>query len=274
MIALSKDKNKLVAEQATYWATFRQGNEWFALWDWRKSGIDLEYERKVSSMKVKRNRILDAQMPFNERKGNARDMAKDPVGAQMLMGLLAEDQLPGELHPVVEEFLLKNDNEALRMQAAGYFRETKDEGAFSVSDILRLGGNVLNGEGIFKKNCANCHRVKSDGQDIGPDLTDIKSKFDRQALLDAVIRPDAGIVFGYEAWTINLHDGQSFFGFLIADGAQTVTIKDLAGKNHVIETASIRTRKKQEGSIMPSPQALGVTEQDLADVTAYLIDLQ
>lgn len=273
MITLSKDRNKLVAEQATYWVTFRQGNEWFALWDWRKSGIDLEYERKVSAMKVKRSRILDSQMPFNERKWNARDMAKDPVGAQMLMGLLAEDQLPADLYPVVEEFLLKNENEALRIQAAGYFSEAKGGGSFSVSGILKLKGDASNGEDIFKKNCASCHRVKSDGQDIGPDLTKIKTKFDRQALLDAIIHPDAGIVFGYEAWTINLKDGQSFFGFLIADGPQTVTIKDLTGKNHVMEATSIRTRKKQEGSLMPAPKALGLTEQDLADLAAYLITL-
>ena len=106
---------------------------------------------------------------------------------------------------------------------------------------------------------------------IGPDLTSIKTKFDRSALLNEIINPDAGIVFGYEAWTISLSDGQSFFGFLVADGPQTVTIKDLAGKNHVIETAQIRSRKKQEGSLMPSPVALGLSDQDLADLSEYLL---
>ena len=81
-------------------------------------------------------------------------------------------------------------------------------------------------------------------------------------------------MFGYEAWTINLHDGQSYFGFLLADGPQTVTIKDLSGKNRVIETAQISSRRKQEKSIMPSPDALGLTEQDLADISKYLLTMK
>ena len=112
------------------------------------------------------------------------------------------------------------------------------------------------------------------GATVGPDLTAIRNKFDRNALLDAIIHPDAAIVFGYEAWTINLADGQSYFGFLIADGPRTITVKDLAGKSHVIETSQIRSRKKQGKSIMPAPDALGLTEQDLADVSEYLMTLR
>lgn len=274
MVSLSKDKNEMVAGQARYWLTFRQGNDWFALWDWRKTGIDLEHERKVSAMKVKRNRIMNAEMPLDERRRNARDMAKDPVGAQMLLGLLAEDQLPKDLYPVVEENILKNTDATVRIQAAGYFGADEGGITLSASSIAGIKGSATRGEGIFKEQCATCHRVKDSGKDIGPDLTAIRNKFDRQALVEAIISPDAGIVFGYEAWTITLSDGQSFFGFLLADGAQTVTIKDLTGKRHVIETATIRSRKKQEGSLMPSPEALGLNEQALADLAAYLTAIE
>ncbi|MGC1244213.1 MAG: PVC-type heme-binding CxxCH protein [Chryseosolibacter sp.] len=272
MIALSKEKDERIAEQATYWLTFRQGNEWYALWDWDKTGIDLEYERTVAQMKIKRSRVLDEQMPLNERKWNARDMAKDPVGGQMILGLLADDQLPQVLYPVVEETLLKNANPAVQMRAVGFFRRADADKSFSIPGVLALKGNRRGGESIFKKSCASCHRVKGHGQAIGPDLTYIHDKFDRRALLDAIIFPDTAVVFGYEAWTINLTDGQSYFGFLIADGAQTVTIKDLTGKNHTILTKEIRSRKKQEGSLMPIPQQLGLTAQDLADVTEFLVE--
>jgi putative membrane-bound dehydrogenase-like protein len=274
MVELSRDSSKLVAEQATYWVTFRQGNEWFALWDWKESGIDLEYERAVTSMKVKRSRILDAQMPLDEKKRSARDMAKDPVGAPMLLGMVAEGQLPSELLPFVEEIMLKNESEAVRMQAASYFKNDREAKGFSAPSIAKMTMNASNGENVFARSCSACHRVKGNGKDIGPDLTAIRTKFDREALLNEIINPDAGIVFGYEAWTISLSDGQSFFGFLVADGAQTVTIKDLAGKNHVIETAKISSRKKQEGSLMPSPVALGLSDQDLADLSEYLLTVK
>ncbi|MEX2234913.1 MAG: PVC-type heme-binding CxxCH protein [Cyclobacteriaceae bacterium] len=274
MIQLTKDKNPTVAEQATYWVTFRHGNDWYALWDWSKSGIDAAYEQKVSSMKIKRGRILDPQMPLNEKKWSAREMAKDVVGAQMLLGLLAEDQLPKELYAFVEELISKNENASVRMQASGYFKSKGAGEQYSVPQIVKLKADVTSGKNVFEKTCATCHRVKETGTEIGPDLTSIKNKFDRNTLLEAIINPDAGIVFGYEAWTISLTDGQSFFGFLIADGERTVTVKDLTGKNHVIENSRIRSRKKQDKSLMPAPDGLGLTEQDLADLSEYLMTVR
>lgn len=271
MISLSGDTNKLVSEQATYWLSFREDNDWFALWDWRKSGIDLEYQRRVASMKIKRNRILDRQMPFNEKRASARDMARDAVGARMLLNMVAEDALPEALYAFVEEQVLKNEDPAVRMQATGYFKGKKDGERFSIGDITGLAARESTGEGLFRKHCSACHRLGNAGKDIGPDLTGIQRKFDRQTLLEAIIEPDAGVVFGYEPWTITLTDDQSFYGFLIGDGSESVTLKDLSGKIHVIRTALIRSRKKQEGSLMPSPEALGLTEQDLADLSEYLM---
>lgn len=273
MLDLSKNENKLVAEQATYWVSFRQGNTWYALWDWRKSGIDLEHERKVAAMKIRRNRILDEQMPLHEKKSNARQMARDVVGAQMLFSMIAEEQLPRELYPFVEEQILTNEDAAVRMQATGYFRRETETGNHSIDEIVKLRGDVSAGKTIFQRNCSTCHRVRDTGSDIGPDLTAIKNKFDRKTLLDAIIHPDAGIVFGYEVWTINLRDGQSFFGFLLADGQQTVTLKDLTGKQHVIDKTEIRSRKKQEHSLMPPPASLSLTAQNLADISEYLMKL-
>ena len=274
MMALSKDEDKVIADQATYWLTFRQGNDWFALWDWRKSGMDLEYQRRLASMKVKQNRLLDAQMPANEKRWAARDMAKDDAGVQMLLTIIAEGKLPADVSEYVEELLSSHENVAVRLQAASYFSTKEESSPFSLAAIAEIKGERRRGQGIFEKHCSTCHKVKSKGSIIGPDLSAINNKFDKQTLLDAVIHPDAGIVFGYEPWTITLRDGRSFFGFLVADGPQTVTVRDLTGKNHVVETSLIRARKKHDKSIMPSPQALGLTAQDLADVSEYLMKLR
>ena len=107
--------------------------------------------------------------------------------------------------------------------------------------------------------------------DVGPNLTQIKNKFQREALLDAIVNPNAGIVFGYEAWLITTKSGDSFFGFLVADGAQAVVIRDLRGIKHTIPTTTIVSRKKQPSSLMPEPSSLGLTDQNLADIAAYLM---
>ncbi|HEY9489192.1 MAG TPA: c-type cytochrome, partial [Chryseosolibacter sp.] len=271
MISLVRNENKSVAEQAAYWLAFRQGNDWFALWDWKRTGIDLEYERKLALMKVRRNMILDPKMPLDEKERNARGMARDVVGVHMLLGMVSEDLLPQELSPLVEELFSRHDNENVRIQGANYFSRRVDSERYTPTAIGMLKKNAAEGAIIFEKTCATCHRFGNNGGTIGPDLTAIRNKFDRDALLDAIINPDAGIVFGYEAWTVNLKDGQSFFGFLLAENTQTVTLRDLAGKNHLIPVSQIRSRKKQEKSVMPSPESLGLSEQDLADLSEYLM---
>ncbi len=274
MITLSKSENKEVAEQATYWLTFRQSNDWYSLLDWSKTGINAALEQKVNAMKVKRGRILDALMPLDEKKWNAQDMAKDPIGGQMLLGLVAEKKLPEPLVPVVEALLIENPDRSVRIQASLYFKKPGSDISFSIPSIMKMNKDALTGKSIFSTSCATCHRVHGAGMEVGPELSLIRTKFDREGLLDAIINPSAGIVFGYESWTIALNDGQSFFGFLVAEGDQTVIIKDLTGAKHTIPKDRISSRKKLDKSLMPEPFALGLSEQDLAHVSEYLMTLK
>ncbi len=273
MLDLANSSDSLVSEQATYWITFRQGNEWFALSDWKKSGIDLEHERTVAAMKVKRNLVLDPQMPIDEKKRSIRFMARDPVGMQMLLGSLAEERIPRSLYPFVEEVTNLYGDEKIRLQAAAYFGDS-NAADYSLDRITALTGNAGVGSEKFAAQCLTCHRVSGKGATIGPDLSSIRDKFDQRTLLQSIISPDAGIVFGYEAWTVTLSDGQSFFGFLVAESPETLTIRDLTGKNRVLRVESIASRVKQERSLMPSPNVLGLNEQDLADIASYLMALK
>lgn len=273
MITLAGTRDSIVSEQATYWVTFRQGNEWFSLWDWKKSGIDVEHERTVATMKVKRNLILDPRMPVAEKKRSIRYMARDQVGMQMLLGILAERQVPPSLFPFVKEMIGLYGDEKVRLQAASYFANA-DGASYSVDRIVALRGDAGAGEATFATQCLTCHRAGGKGATIGPDLSAIKDKFDRRTLLEAIIEPNAGIVFGYEAWTITLRDGQSFFGFLVADSPESLTLRDLTGKNRVLRTETIASRVKQENSLMPAPNVLGLDEQELADIAAYLMALK
>lgn len=272
MIGLTKAPDSAIAAQASYWLAFRQGNNWFALWDWKKAPIDLERERKVAVMRVKRNVLLNEQLPLAEKKRAARAMASDPVGMQMLLGVIAEGRLDQSLFQFVEGLVQQYGDDKVRIQAASYFQKAATRGTgYQVAAIRALKGDPVAGESVVATKCLTCHRVGNRGATIGPDLTGIKDKFDHATLLDAIIDPNAGIVFGYEAWTITLKDGQSYFGFLVADGQETVTIRDLTGKNHILRTEQIATRNKQENSLMPSPSTLGLSEQDLANVAAYLM---
>ena len=274
MVSLARSPLKDVAEQATYWLSFRQSNDWYSLLDWGKTGINVERERQIAAMKVRQGKILDEHQPFNEKKWNATAMAKDPIGGQMLLDLKRENKLPAEINEVVAQNIFQNPDQGIRIQATGYFTKPGVARLYSIESIVKLKSDAIEGEKVFGKNCATCHKIKQAGKDVGPELTQIRRKFDRKALLDAVINPDAGIVFGYEGWLICTREGESVFGFIIADGTETVVVKDLAGNKRVIKVSSIASREKQQKSVMPDPASLGLTEQHLADLTAYLMSLK
>jgi putative membrane-bound dehydrogenase-like protein len=273
MIELSKSSLADVNEQATYWVVFRQGNDWYSLIDWSKTGIDVERQRIIENMKVRMSKILDERLPFNEKKRNTQDMARNAIGGQMLLGMVAENKLPKELYPVVEELIFRNPDRSVRILASSFFKKPGTTQSYAISAIAKLKHDVVAGQALFAANCATCHRVKLVGTDIGPDLTFINKKFDREGLLDAIINPDGGIVFGYDPWIITTKEGDSYYGFLLADGEKTIVIKDISGKKHVVNTSEVSSRKRQEKSLMPEPSSLGLTEQNLADLTGYLISL-
>jgi hypothetical protein len=59
MLDLSKSKLTDVAEQAKYWLSFRQSNDWFDLLDWSKTGLNLEQEKRMAQMKAGREKMLN-----------------------------------------------------------------------------------------------------------------------------------------------------------------------------------------------------------------------
>jgi putative heme-binding domain-containing protein len=50
-----------------------------------------------------------------------------------------------------------------------------------------------------------------------------------------------------------------------------VVIKDAAGQKQTIPTAKIASRKQYTTSLMPDPVSMGLSEQQLADLVAYLL---
>lgn len=274
MNVLAKNPLPDVSEGATYWLAFRQSNDWYTLLDWKNTGVDTKYVRKVSAMKVRMGKILDEHMPLDERTWNTEAMAKDSVGGEMLLGMVSEGKLPKELYPVAERTIFENPNMSVRVQASLYFKKPGSSKNYSIPAIVKLPFHAAAGKAVFAQKCATCHRVKEMGHDVGPELTLIGKKFDRNALLDAVINPSAGLVFGYEAWTITTKEGESYFGFLVGDNKQNVVIKDLSGIKHAIPSSTIASRTRQEKSLMPEPSALGLSEQDLADISEFLLTLK
>ena len=193
----------------------------------------------------------------------------------MVLGSIAEGKFPKRLVDEAKRLLLQSENEQIKLQASSVFTDNNPEkNSYSIETIRGLKASSIRGKQLFEKSCAVCHRVATMGKDIGPELTRIGGKYDQERLVQAITEPSAGIVFGYESWTINTSDGLSYYGFMLGEGADAVVVKDLSGVKHTIPVKKIKTRMKSPKSIMPDAAAFGYNEQDLADLSAYLLTLK
>ena len=300
MIDLTKSTDKDVADQANYWTGFRRGNDWATLLNWEEL-MPTKVSATEQKMLAKRQVLLDEYKTDAEKRKVAIEMAKDVEGAKLLIGLAADNKLSEDLIKAAGPNIRRNSDQTVRTMAKEHFPWKRPETTVStetsaapkastnppagsepiltaslnnnsgIAQIAALTGNERTGQAVFKANCATCHRHKQLGNDVGPELTQIHQKFDKNALLDAILNPSAGIAFGYEPWLVTTKTGQTYYGLLVSDGEQSVVIKGVTGQRHTIPTDKIASRRQYKTSLMPNPEAMGLKPQQVADLTAFLL---
>jgi putative membrane-bound dehydrogenase-like protein len=273
MLSLTKSSLKDVRETAGYWLTFRRTNDWADLLDWKDAAAQASPQmQRMMKLQVD----VGSELPMPQRVKAAEEMARDAAGGKMLLALAAENRLPNEVKTAVAKVIYNNPDLQVRSLAADYFpREGKDwKGKlYSVDYIAKLQPDARHGQQVFATFCTTCHKHGQTGAEIGPDLTEIHKKFDQKSLLDALINPSAALVFGYEPWLVTTKKGETVYGFLVSDGA-TLVLKDAGGQQHAFRKDQIKSRKQLTTSLMPEPSALGLNDQDLADLTGYLLSFK
>lgn len=139
--------------------------------------------------------------------------------------------------------------------------------------LAALAGDVGRGRELFRGRgtCSSCHVVSGLGGALGPELSQVRKKFGKREILDAMLNPSASIAFGFDSWTLFLKDGRVLAGSILADG-DLLVLRDFSGQRQVVDAKLIARREKQNLSLMPEAPSLGLGAQDLADLAAFLAD--
>jgi putative membrane-bound dehydrogenase-like protein len=145
-------------------------------------------------------------------------------------------------------------------------------------EILKLMGDPIRGEQVYNKSsasqCKNCHVIRGQGKDLGPELSLIGKKYERGALLETILEPSKAISHGYETYVAETTDGQIFAGFLLQQNKSSITLRGADGKQLRLDAKKVESLTKSEKSIMPELVLRDVTAQDAADLLAYLMTLK
>ena len=259
-----------VAEGAAWWLRHRSRNDWR---HYDLPGLDVpaaDVASEHADAMLAHLAVLTDEDAWNDDRAKAAfDMVGDPFGASLLLALRNERKLPWVANQGVEGQIFANPSPTVRRVAEAFYAlpeaKTWDTGA-----IAAMEGDVGRGQMTFYAKCARCHVIGEGGLDIGPALTAVGGKYDREALLDQIAYPSEGVAHGYETHLVTTKEGAALYGFRLAEG-ETVVVKDEYGRQHAVDRADVLLQTTFEHSLMPTPDELGLSGQDLADLATFLM---
>ncbi|MDE0770506.1 MAG: c-type cytochrome [Opitutaceae bacterium] len=130
-------------------------------------------------------------------------------------------------------------------------------------------GDLARGKRVFQSVCIACHKLDGVGVDLGPNLASVT---DRRpgSLLSGILDPNASVESKYGSYLASAKDGRSVLGILISENGANITIKDQANQEHVILRSELVSLTNTGRSLMPDGLETSLTQQNLADVIAYV----
>ena len=133
------------------------------------------------------------------------------------------------------------------------------------------GGDPGAGAIVFEDNCMECHMIKGEGEEIGPDLSAISSE-GLKFISESIIEPSKHIEEGFETYEVIDLEGRKTTGLKTRDDAEEVDITKATGEVVTIAKSDIKEINTGDlPSIMPNDLIEALTVKDYQDVLSYLI---
>ena len=137
------------------------------------------------------------------------------------------------------------------------------------STVSNLNGDAEKGHKLFTRNCVNCHRLKDEGHEVGPNLEMVSDK-PIEWLLTAIFDPNAAIEARYQAQSVKLKSGEVITGIISAETANNLVLRLPGGTDFPVLREDIVKQKASGVSLMPDGMETVLTPQDVADLIRYL----
>src|SRR5205823_11351192 len=122
-----------------------------------------------------------------------------------------------------------------------------------------------------KSQCLKCHRLGSQGEQVGPELTGIGGRFSRIHIIESILEPSRTIAPSFETVALSLKDGSELSGILISEKDGMLTLADNQGRKHLISRSTVTEQRIQSLSAMPEGLERGWTTEEFIDLIAFLV---
>jgi len=142
---------------------------------------------------------------------------------------------------------------------------------------LKKPRDLANGKRLYTlTTCAACHAFQGEGGLSGPDLSNVRGRYTPHDLLDNILNPSKVINPQYGQFTFLLHDGRQITGRLLTKQGDVQEVgtdpTNPRAKVERLEDKDVESMEPSRLSAMPAGLLDTLTEDDILDLMAYLID--
>lgn len=203
-------------------------------------------------------------------------LVQSEAGAsRLLAAITAGDVRPSEIERDKKQLLINHPQETVRTEARKVLEVTAGNRKQVVEDYLtalNLEADAARGKQVFTKTCSVCHKVGSEGHEVGPDLASTQNK-SVDDLLIALMDPNREAQPAFVNYTAQTVDGKVFTGMIAAENAASVTLKRAEAKQDVIPRDLLEVISSSGQSLMPEGLEKDLSKQQVADVLAFIKSL-
>ncbi len=136
------------------------------------------------------------------------------------------------------------------------------------------GRDFENGKNMFvATTCITCHSMRGEGANIGPDLTQLGTRFSPEDMLMAIIEPNDVISDQYNSIVYTLKDGKSVVGRLMNETEDSYVVSQnpyAPDLTREIPKDQVTGTKHSSISWMPPGTVNRLNAEELKDLLAYL----
>jgi putative heme-binding domain-containing protein len=165
------------------------------------------------------------------------------------------------------------DDENTKRRAQALFSDAgvvnRKDAIDKMRSALSLTGSSENGKRVFTNVCGNCHIYGSEGQSVGPVLTEINRK-SKESLLHDILDPNAAVDTKYINHRVETKDGDLHMGIVDSETDESITIKKMGGEIVTIYKTDIKKFNSLGTSMMMEGLEGSMSQQEMADLLAYL----
>ena len=181
--------------------------------------------------------------------------------------------LAAEISRAHADALRKHDNDQIRERVQALLGDPiaadRQQVLADYQSVLQLEADPHKGRAVFAKHCATCHRFGEQGVNVGPDISDTRSK-STEYLLTAIVQPNQAIDANFFGYSVITTDGRVLSGILASETANAITLRQPEGRNVTIGRDEIDELRSSGLSLMPVGLERDIPQQAMADLISFL----